>query len=518
MNIKTIKPYFLPTLLFLSALALRLALISKGAFHVDCLNLAIQSQHTLKTRTLQGLFGFGYPLTVLLGALFVRLTEIFTAPDPVKAVNLMSVVFSSACVPLLFILGQKIFDRTTGLLSAITLTFTPIFFGISVFGKSHAPSLFFLLMGIYFLYKFSESAGKKHLWLAGLAIGCMGAIRLQDMLLIVPALTVLCLTGYRPRVKNKAYPLRPKQPVIQNCIALWFVVVLITTLFHLPYVMQNAQGSHYAPQLSTFFKQGVTDNYQGIFSTAFVVSLIFLMKTFTEVGLFISFAGLAMMAWKHHKTFLFFIIWIIPALLFYGNLQTSVPRFLTLILPPLILSQGYFFTRLMARNKIFRAVFLIIYSLTLFLSFTSIYPILSFRHKHALLPDYARWVGQKIERNARVITVDEHLFFEYYGNIHTLSRPSHFSSLDDTTLLSFQNTLDKLLKEGIPVYITSIALYSYNPEKKFSTLIKNNYTLTYTGTGLYEDWHRGILKQKIIRNTLIRITPRSSPLQPVFSN
>jgi hypothetical protein len=61
------------------------------------------------------------------------------------------------------------------------------------------------------------------------------------------------------------------------------------------------------------------------------------------------------------------------------------------------------------------------------------------------------------------------------------------------------------LKKNTPVYTTQTGLYAYDPDKTFSSLIKQNYRLETVGTKLYEDWHRGILKQTIFQNQLIRL-------------
>ncbi len=146
-----IKPYLLPFLIFLFSFILRLSLISKGPYHIDSLNLVMQSQKTLQTHQLQPLFGFGYPLTVILGSLFIKISEIFTFHNPVLAINFMSIVFSSFCPPLLYIITKNLFNSRTAFFSTTLFSLSPIFLGISIYGKSHSPCLFFLLSAIIYL-------------------------------------------------------------------------------------------------------------------------------------------------------------------------------------------------------------------------------------------------------------------------------------------------------------------------------------------------------------------------------
>ena len=150
-----------------------------------------------------------------------------------------------------------------------------------------------------------------------------------------------------------------------------------------------------------------------------------------------------------------------------------------------------------------------IYCTILYLMFTSIFPLLYARHAYALLPDYAKWASKIIDKNARFITADDSLFYNYYGDLNLLSRPMDFLSLDDNALSNFKQKLDVLLGENIPVDTTSVGLYAYDPDRKFSSLIEKNYHLEIVGEKLYEDWHRGALKQRIFHNRLIRLRKKT---------
>ena len=151
MSIERTKAYLIPLLLFFISFLLRLSLISKGPYHLDSLNLTLLAEKTLETGSLQSQFGPGYPLTVILAALFIFVSRIFSQNDPILAVNFMSVVFSSLCIPVFYAITDKLFGRLTAFLSAIMFSLSPIFLGVSVFGKSHTPSLFCLLVGLFYL-------------------------------------------------------------------------------------------------------------------------------------------------------------------------------------------------------------------------------------------------------------------------------------------------------------------------------------------------------------------------------
>ncbi len=506
MSIRKTTSYLIPLLLFLFSFLLRLSLISKGPYHLDCLNLAIFAERSLETGSLQSQFGPGYPVVVLLGAFFIFISRMFSQNDPVAAINLMSVVFSSLCIPALYGVSKKLFGRLAAFLSSVIFSLTPMFLGISVYGKSHAPSIFFLLAGIYYLLSFLETRNKKTLLISGLLIGLMGAARPQDMILTAVALSFLCVFGTNKENRNLT-----KKEAFGNLFAFWTTALAVIVIFYLPYLNRELH-THYMRNVSRFWQQGIPGNFRGIFSRSLTVSLIFFLRTFTEVGFAISIIGLAFIGRKSPRILFFFLLWLVIPLLFYGNLYSTVPRFLAFILPPLIFAQGYIFAKLMNIKLTFRLMSTAIYCTILYLMFTSIFPILYTRHAYALLPDYAKWVSQKIEKNARFITTDDNLFYKYYGGLNLLGRPMHFLSLEDSSLDNFKQKLDVLLDENIPVYTTSVGLYAYDPDQKFSSLIKKNYRLEVVGAKLYEDWHRGALKQRVFYNRLIRL--RKKPPDP----
>jgi 4-amino-4-deoxy-L-arabinose transferase-like glycosyltransferase len=498
MSFQRIKSYLIPCVLFLLSLFLRLSLISKGPYHLDCLNLAVLAEKTLETHSLQFQFGSGYPLTILLGAFFIFISRIFSQNDPVIAVNLMSVVFSSLSIPAIYFIAHKLFDRTTACLSAIMFSVTPIFLSISVYGKSHTPSIFFLLISIYFLLSSLDTHNRKILLISGIFMGFMGAARLQDAMLMILPMSFLSIFGTDQRTR-----LSPKEEIVKRLAIFWGIALSVILLFHLPYLMAKHQSS-YTQNILTFWQDGMIKNFKGFFSSSLVLSLIFMTLTLTEIGLAAAMIGLVFLAKKSPRIFFFFLLWITVPLLFYGNLYSTVPRFLAFLLPPLIMAQGYVFAKLTKINFTFRLTSLIVYFTIILLLSPFISP-LSIRHSHSFLPDYVRWVAGKVEHNAYLITTDDQPFYKYYSGVNTLGRPLSSTPLDNTDLEVFKQTLDNLLANDTPVYITSVGLFTYDADKKFSSFIRNNYALEAVGEEVYEDWHRGILRQFIFYNQLVRI-------------
>src|ERR1041385_9432311 len=137
--------YFWPLVIFGLSFVLRLSLVSKGPYHVDCLYLVMQVEKTFETHQLQYLFGFGYPLTVIFASCAVLLGQWTGMNDPFMCVNLMSAVFGALGVFVFYLIAQDFFDEKAAVLGALIFSLNPIFLGVSTYGTSHTLSVFFLL-------------------------------------------------------------------------------------------------------------------------------------------------------------------------------------------------------------------------------------------------------------------------------------------------------------------------------------------------------------------------------------
>jgi len=490
----------LPCLVFLLSFLLRLSFISKGPYHLDCLNLAIVSEKTLITHTLYHLYGVGYPLVVLLGSLFIFLMKTISIPDPVFSVNLMSAVFSSLAVVTFYAMVKRLLDPWSAILSSIILSVLPSFLSVSVYGTSHTPSLFFLFLGLFFLLKHKESGLKRDLLWAGLGFGFMGGCRLQDLILMIVPASFLWERAHR-------------QPV-RSFFMFWSLAFLVSGAFYLPFLSGKSAPS-YQIEFYEFWRTGLLSNFRGFLSPSLGNTMAIMVLNFFPVGFMLAAGGFFLLGRQAPKTFLFLILWFVVPTLFYGNLYSTVSRFLVFSMVPLTIGLGYMLSWLLrSPYKIMSYSSLFFFFLTIYLMTNSIHPLLAFRHHYALLPQFAQWIEKNTEKNAQIIVGDEGLFIEYYAHRGILGRPRMTPSvpfLNESSLNGFKNTLDSLLDQEIPVYIDSDGLYSYDPGQRFSRLIKENYFLIFKGRHLSEDWHRGELDWGVYWQSLYKIQKRPTP-------
>jgi len=482
-----LKPFLIPFLLFLFSLVLRLSLISKGPFSSDCLGLAITSETLLNNHQLNYLSGSGLPMTIILGAFFVWITKLFSIHDPVFAVNLMSVFFSSLCVSANYCFTRKLLNKEAALFSSGLLSVYPIFIAISVFGNSHAPALFFLLAGLTALLTYQETQKKHYLILSAVCLGLMGAARLQDMAIIIIPLSYLFFIQ-----NKKAGGIQWSLSTAKSLAVFWSIALLTVFMFYIPAFLKQSSFD-----FSQSFHYQIIESFRGFLSPLLQTSLRYLASSFTPLGCLLVIFGFLFLLRKEPLKFWFFMLWFVFPFFFFGNLGFRVPRFFAVAALPLIIAQGYILSVFLRQKTIARFCSLFIFNLLVFLTFQNIHPILKFRHDNELLPDFYRWVAQITSPEAVIIERDNGLFIEYYGHQRALNPPLSLYSYDPQQLGLFKQDIDKALDHGIPVYITGSGLLGHNQRAEFLDFMNNHYQFVLIGWNLIEDWHLGCLKNDI---------------------
>lgn len=489
-------------LIFLLSFVLRISLISKGPYNIDCLKLALEAENTLLTGQLGQMLGTGYPLTVILGALFVLLLKVFNIPDPVLAVNFMSVVASSLAVLSFYFLARELFGRTAALFSSIMFSICPIFLGISVYGKSQPLNMALLITGIYFLAVHKREKFISSLVLGGVFLGCAGANRLHEMVLLFFPISYLLMC---PISKTGGEGSRKKRVKWNTFFIFWSLVGMIAALGHLPYFIQKGSAA-YLSHISKWFDFGFHDKFVLGFSPRIWTRVGYLAGSLTWAGIAVFLGGVFLLVKMNRKMLLFLILWIFFPYVFYSNSSMSVtPRYFAIILPPVLLVQGHMFSYLVNKHKALKVASVILFLVISNVLWLRIYPPLKVRHENAYLPQYARWLSRKTQTGARIITSDESLFIKYYGGRSPLGRPLRARRIDQSELDQFKKKVDILLDDQVPVYIHSVSLLSYDPGGYFARFVGRSYNLTWVGVAPYEGWHRGEMISDVFPNHLYKV-------------
>lgn len=114
---------------------------------------------------------FGYAATSELTYYPAAFLSLFIK-DPILMLRLPSLFFSLATIPLLFLVGSRLFSPAVGLVAAAIYTFAPYQVEMSNFGRYFAQLQFFAVLVIYFFWRTVEGKGRidaKMLWLTGIS-------------------------------------------------------------------------------------------------------------------------------------------------------------------------------------------------------------------------------------------------------------------------------------------------------------------------------------------------------------
>jgi 4-amino-4-deoxy-L-arabinose transferase-like glycosyltransferase len=467
-------------LLFLLTLGVRISLISQGPYHYDSLELLIASQKTLATHQLQYMHGAGYPLTVLTGAFFLL---VFGHSFPVFAINLIGVVFSSACVLALYYLVRRLLSVEAAFFSAALFSFMPGLLSVSIYGINVPVSLFFILLSASFMAKAASGKGNFNLCWSGLCLGAAAGCRLPDAIMFLPmALLFFSSVGVNRRSLKD------------------FVVFFAAPFAAVPallYYPMFARGEQ--QQLLTIASRNEMGKFLGLFSkmlgdsSAAFVALAFPPVIVSAMGglLFIIKEG-------RKRLFYFFVAWTLVPFFYYANISTVEPRMLVIAAVPCAALAGFFLTRFFIKIPVAALLLLAVICGAMFFA---IYPTLEFRHANNLQEQFGRWVRKNTPQDAVIISNDEWLFLNYYAHRRPLHKPWDCDSLSSQR---FREAIDKELSAGRRVFVLQSVLatdfcgvFRKGPQQK--------YDFSEIGRCQNENWHHNCLDMQVNDDRLLEL-------------
>ncbi|MCZ7355379.1 MAG: glycosyltransferase family 39 protein [Candidatus Methanoperedens sp.] len=170
-------------------------------------------------------FSSAPPFLSYIGAL----VTLFFGGD-LNVVRGISTVFGSLTVPALYLFGNAMYDRKTGLLSALFLCFSAYHILYSRILMQEALSLFFITAFLYFFWMSQNSSGRKsttYAIVAGAMLGLAIDAKWMSLFLVPAALTYVLWTG-----KFKLRALSDKRLVLIFIFALLLFLPLLISLFY----------------------------------------------------------------------------------------------------------------------------------------------------------------------------------------------------------------------------------------------------------------------------------------------
>lgn len=170
--------------LFLLTLITRIPFASQTLYHWDSVNMAVGMRDY---NVVEGAPQYpGYIVYIALA----QIVDIFFQ-NPQTTMVVISVVSSGLSVVALFYLGRAMFSPLTGLIAALFLLSSPLFWFYSEIALPHALDLFAITFAAWMLYRIMEG-NTRWLWPTIIFLGLLGGFRQQDLMFLGPLILFTC--------------------------------------------------------------------------------------------------------------------------------------------------------------------------------------------------------------------------------------------------------------------------------------------------------------------------------------
>ncbi|MHB1131367.1 MAG: glycosyltransferase family 39 protein [Chloroflexota bacterium] len=326
------------TVVFLVGVLSRLPFRSQVLYHWDSVNFALA---TVQFDVTQGQpHAPGYILYVALGWLGNLVTH-----DPQSTFVYLSALCSGLSVAALFLFGTEMFDRRTGLVAALLLLSSPLFWFYGEIALPHTLDAFFVIVLAHILYRAWQKS-PRYLYVAAVVLAIAAGFRPQTAIFLAP-LCLLAASRARPATNLLA------GGIAASLSALWLVPLLLLT----------GGLAHYLEMTSAYSRAfgywaPVIDLLRGDPGALLVAGAKIVSYTLYGLGLAaLPFIAYAVKDWRSlidlpgSPRGLFFATWLLPALLFYLFVHMGQQGLVFVYLPALMLLSAAAATRLWAGRR-----------------------------------------------------------------------------------------------------------------------------------------------------------------------
>jgi len=333
------------TALFLGTVLSRIPFRSQVLYHWDSVNLAFAMQDfDIAAEQPQPP---GYILYVWL----CRLVD-YLFHDPQTTMVWISMVASGLAVGFLYLLGREMWGQQVGLLGALFLASSPLFWFYGEIAVPHTVDAFLVILSVWLLYR--VWCGEAHvLWLAAIALGVAGGVRQQTLVFLLPlALYATWRAGWKRLLPAGLLG-------IAVCLA-WFVPLAASCGGLGAYLNKMFRFSEHFQQSTSVLMgagwSGVAYNARKIVlytlyggAAALVPAAVYLMARVTRL------------AWPQQWGRLIFLaFWAVPALSFYALIHMGQQGLIFIFLPVLLVAGAVGLARLVGPRWVWVAAALLV--------------------------------------------------------------------------------------------------------------------------------------------------------------
>ncbi len=466
-NIKTI---YILIFLFLISFILRLNYLDPELLHHDSVQYAIATEKTLENGKLEPVVGERYGLVIINVVGYFIPYFIFGIKSSEFVINIITVLFASFSVVVLYLFTQEFLNnRHISISAALLFSLNPIFLSVTTYTKDHSHSIFFIILAAYSLLKLIKTNSSLFKILFGLSMGILLFVRPSDIIVIIPLFGVYLLPNKFIEEDNSIK--LNKRFGVRNLL-----LVLIPFLIFL--------SVYLSLYINNFFELGHSNRFLNPFPDLFDIFLITAIAS-TSLGSFLMVYGLFYILNRKKYSAILFLIWFLSILIFYSSFYSTKLRFLvTLVIPSSIL-MAYGLNVIKQKFRLLSPLFLI---LVLVIMFIFVKPALAFRHNYSSGKEVVKYVENLTENNSLVFDWgDDVIFYDYYVKRNVNSCP--YISKEEEFKAKIE-LINEALESNKSVYISDKCfLYGKKEElEKTVRALNENYDFKLVGKVYSENY------------------------------
>jgi hypothetical protein len=308
--------------LFVLTIVTRLPFVSQYLYHWDSVNMAFGILHF---NVLDGAPQFpGYIVYIVIAQL---LNAVFD--DPQCTMVFISLIASGLSVVALYYLGRDMFNPSTGLIAALFLFGSPLFWFYGEIALPHTLDMFTVIFGAWLLYRIMIGQ-TRWLWWTVVFLAVVGGFRQQTLMFLAPLILFTCWRLGWVRI-----------------VLSLILGVVVTLAWFIP-LMAYSNG------IQTYMA-GSSAYSAAFFTTTNILSgagLFGLRRNLIKLVSYTLYGGaLALLplllwlpwlrrprAWLTNRKFWFIVLWIAPPLAFYVVIHMGQQGLTFVFLPALLLA------------------------------------------------------------------------------------------------------------------------------------------------------------------------------------
>jgi len=256
--------------------------------------------------------------------------------------RILEIIFGGLCILLTYLVGRKLFNEKTAILSSIFLAASPTFFFFNGIMLTEIVSTFFALLAVYFFID-------KKYFASGLLLGTSFMARFLQLFVFFALIFIALIHTGKKNIKNT------QKIIIGFAVAALPFLILNQILYNnalFPFIQQailskNSGWPNYLPP-NYYFIELFKENFLYLLS---IFGILLMLKSKNAGRMAIAFASSLF-------------------LMFFNSINQKEMRFLIILFPYMYLSASYIIlgSLKLSKNRAFKAIILAAVMLSIFLS------------------------------------------------------------------------------------------------------------------------------------------------------